>query len=232
MNSLGFLSLGPTSYCEQNSKRRRRATICRSSGDRVDMSPSSSGGGEGGRGCFDWREFRAKMVLSETSRTITTENGKPQWCHRIPRAEKGGILLANPEYFRENQQHFQHAVIFLLGHDETGSYGLMLNKRLRESIGDVSRIPKTRTTAEETLSLKHGKKTVLPTETFRARTQKATTLGDTPHPHFFSGPSLYPIFIIENDSCGRLPAPCRRTVCTSAEMSARERISSFINTAT
>eukprot|EP00884_Botryococcus_braunii_P007706 jgi/Botrbrau1/16937/Bobra.49_2s0006.1 len=83
----------------------------------------------------DWREFRAKLVLSESQQQQGREDAGPAgpkprtelgdgvWAHPITQPEKGCLLLAHPLMFQDNQKYFAQAVILLVEHGEAGSMG-------------------------------------------------------------------------------------------------------------
>ncbi len=59
------------------------------------------------------------------------------WAHSLPRPERGAVLLAHPLMFEQSQQYFHQAVILLLDHDSTGSYGVILNRPSDYKMGQL-----------------------------------------------------------------------------------------------
>ncbi|KAK9800792.1 hypothetical protein WJX73_004420 [Symbiochloris irregularis] len=97
----------------------------------------------------DWREFRARLIYNSGASAKGNEDlepgmaGRPNvddgyWAHAIAGPEQGCLLIAHPLMFLSSQRYFHQAVILLLGHDETGSYGLILNSPSQHKIGQVT----------------------------------------------------------------------------------------------
>ncbi len=84
----------------------------------------------------DWREFRARLVASTRSGSVTPapETAAPSeerttteasssstapatrgWAHSLSKPEKGCLLLAHPMLFHSSQTYFHQAVILILG---------------------------------------------------------------------------------------------------------------------
>ncbi|PNH05041.1 hypothetical protein TSOC_008732 [Tetrabaena socialis] len=85
----------------------------------------------------DWREFRAKLVSQGKGQGQAGPSTSGEWAHAISKPEKGAVLLAHPLMFRQSQPYFHRAVILLLEHGDSGSYGLILNRPSKLRIGDV-----------------------------------------------------------------------------------------------
>lgn len=102
----------------------------------------------------DWREFRARLVASESARaspashpssstagsslsssSLLDDSG--EWAHPLPAPEKGGLLLAHPLMFHSSQKYFHKSVIFLFEHGPEGSAGLILNLPTVHTIGSL-----------------------------------------------------------------------------------------------
>ncbi|CAE8599765.1 unnamed protein product, partial [Polarella glacialis] len=84
----------------------------------------------------DWREFRAKLVRSESvseGREVESEGRQePQeergWAHATPVIETGSLLLSAPgDHFAINQQYFHKTMIFIVEHTADFTKGVILN---------------------------------------------------------------------------------------------------------
>jgi len=89
----------------------------------------------------DWRQFRAKLVLSEGKGGVGAKAGAAStqgWAHATPLVEKGSLLLSTPnDFFSLSQQYFHKAVILILTHSETGDMGVILNRPTAFSTKDI-----------------------------------------------------------------------------------------------
>lgn len=64
----------------------------------------------------DWREFRARLILSQTGSNKASQlepghSGRPSvdagyWAHPIPNPEQGCLLIAHPLMFLQSQRYF------------------------------------------------------------------------------------------------------------------------------
>lgn len=95
----------------------------------------------------DWREFRARLILNSGANKNTElepgTSGRPSvdngyWAHTIPGPEQGCLLIAHPLMFIQSQTYFSQAVIFMFGHDDHGSCGLILNRPTQHNIGKLA----------------------------------------------------------------------------------------------
>jgi hypothetical protein len=98
-------------------KYRRRRIVANADGDAKDEGPPPA------RENVDWREFRARLVASESSaqeedggppgqmKKGLAPGGGPSWAHALTRPERGALLMAmdgEPGWWR-------HVVILILG---------------------------------------------------------------------------------------------------------------------
>lgn len=108
-----------------------------------------------GNAQLDWREFRARLVARSAAEAeerqreeqletdAAAEKAAPQvgpggsWAHPLANPEIGSLVIAKPGYFNQNQQYFNHAVIFLLHHGEEGTMGIILNKPTDHTLGTL-----------------------------------------------------------------------------------------------
>lgn len=63
--------------------------------------------------------------------------GEEAWAHECPKPEKGGLVVAAGEVGAMNDVRFWQTVIFMVKHDEGGSWGLVLNRPTQYTMKDV-----------------------------------------------------------------------------------------------
>lgn len=49
----------------------------------------------------------------------SAREGEEEWAHMVMKPEKGCVLLSHPLMFKDQQQYFQQAVIFIIEHMDT-----------------------------------------------------------------------------------------------------------------
>ena len=95
----------------------------------------------------NWRDFRAKLVEEERNHQ---EHGLPPdaaagdapepagWAHLLGEPEPGCLIVAQPTEFQLSQTEFNHAAILMIGHDDQGSLGVILNRPTNLRMKDVT----------------------------------------------------------------------------------------------
>lgn len=76
-------------------------------------------------------------TLSTSPARLTSDDRSGMWAHAVPGPEQGCLLVAHPLMFLSSQTYFSQSVIFIFGHGETGSVGLILNKPTQFKLGGV-----------------------------------------------------------------------------------------------
>jgi len=73
-------------------------------------------------------------LLREQNPRLATEEA---WAHECPKPEKGGLVVAAGEIGAMNDVRFWQTVVFMVKHDEGGSWGLVLNRPTQYTMKDV-----------------------------------------------------------------------------------------------
>ncbi|KAL4421283.1 hypothetical protein ABPG75_010574 [Micractinium tetrahymenae] len=100
----------------------------------------------------DWRAFRAQLVAAaaaseaapksasagaSATAPVSSEGPGAAWAHMLRGPEQGCLLVANPLMFQTSQTYFYLAIILVVHHNETGSWGLILNRPTLRKVGDL-----------------------------------------------------------------------------------------------
>lgn len=88
----------------------------------------------------DWREVRASLQAGGArALALSRAAASRKEFHAFPLAlpEVGCCLASHPAYYRRQKQFLTQAVVFLTAHSSAGSSGLVLNRPLAATAGDL-----------------------------------------------------------------------------------------------
>ncbi|KAL4424592.1 hypothetical protein ABPG77_009176 [Micractinium sp. CCAP 211/92] len=139
------------------SRQRRCVTVCAgaSGGSSDDQPPSGSLIPDTlpvASADSDWRAFRAQLVAAaaaseaapaaagagaDAAAPASSARSDGAWAHMLRGPEQGCLLVASPLMFQTSQTYFYLAVILLVHHNESGSWGLILNRPTVHKVGDL-----------------------------------------------------------------------------------------------
>jgi len=138
---------------EEEKTKKKRASSSALPPTEDDVAPALEG---------DWRDFRAMLVSQEAGPETSTSRDEDStklapsenmellqrqnpklasekaWAHVIGAPERGCLLLASDDEFKQGQQYFHQSVILLLEHHDKGSMGVILNRPTQYNMGYVS----------------------------------------------------------------------------------------------
>ena len=135
---------------EEEKTKKKRASSSALPPTEDDVAPALEG---------DWRDFRAMLVSQEAGPETSTSRDEDStklapsenmellqrqnpklasekaWAHVIGAPERGCLLLASDDEFKQGQQYFHQSVILLLEHHDKGSMGVILNRPTQYNMG-------------------------------------------------------------------------------------------------